>query len=199
MISWNLGWIFGFFNGEFLLRASANGGGVILLRTVWASFWIFLLSLALFDFSAKDANFAFSSAQFWLLFHEKFEWLGAIFVAIYIALYSRFSEQWAYLAGLYNSIAQCKVEAAASPDFSSPATEPWARQLGLSSQQARFAIWDAAFLADAFTLHLARKALFFECVHQLLQKREVRAAFEDAGEKNVGLAREFLGWYGKKQ
>src|SRR5688572_23791920 len=93
--------IVGLLSGEFLLKGRANGGTVILLRTVFVSAWIYLLALALHSYSAKGAMLSFSPTQFSEDLHETLPWLGAILAGVYAALYARFSAQWDYLASLY--------------------------------------------------------------------------------------------------
>ena len=75
----------------------ANGGDVILIRA-------FLISVSL-------------SIVLWICPYIpalKFTTFAAIFAGTYAALYARFSQQWQYLANLYNGIKAAEVRAASS-------------------------------------------------------------------------------------
>jgi hypothetical protein len=50
--------------------------------------------------------------DFGFLWHngaDSIGWIGAIFAAVYAALYARFASQWSYLAGVYNQMRQTLV------------------------------------------------------------------------------------------
>jgi hypothetical protein len=66
---------------------------------------------------------------------------------VYAAYYSRFAAQWAYLSGVYNQIMQSQVQTCLETN-------------GAEQQRSRLAMWKAAFIEDAESLHLARKPIF---------------------------------------
>jgi hypothetical protein len=120
-------------SGEFILTKvrRANGGDVILARALFVVVWmcipLFVLGLC-FPSAGPDMTK-----------------LGAILAVVYAALYARFSQQWQYLANLYNTIKTAEVRTA---------TQEQKRGL-----QVRLAQWKAGFIEDAHTLHLANKPM----------------------------------------
>ena len=105
----------------------ANGGEVILVRSILISIVIFGPLCILTDINPSVAVY------------------GAILAAIYAALYARFSQQWHYLANLYNCIKTAEVRTA------SQEPKPEIRN--------RLAQWKAGFIEDADTLHLSNKPM----------------------------------------
>jgi hypothetical protein len=101
---------------------------------------------------------AFSFYEMKVQIVKSIEIFGAIFAGIYIALYSRFSSQWSYLAGLYNQIKQ---------------TEATNVDTDLIMDQ-----WKAGFIEDAIALHLAKKPMFAMIIRAWANKGNVRASFE---------------------
>ncbi len=77
----------------------------------------------------------------------KIPWFGAIFAAVYAALYTRFASQWSYLANLYNLIKQASISDSDSIN------------------EERMAEWKAAFIEDAEFLHLSHKENFTSIIH----------------------------------
>lgn len=120
-------------SGEFVLTKvkRANGGDVILVRALFVVAWMcilmFFLGLCFESFTPDGTK------------------LGAILTVVYAALYARFSQQWHYLANLYNSIKAAEVRTAT--------------QRKDKALNERIAQWKAGFIEDADTLHLANKAM----------------------------------------
>jgi hypothetical protein len=86
-------------------------------------------------------------------------WFGAFFTGVYVALYSRFSSQWTYLAGLYNQI----MAVLARPE----------------SDPRVMAGWKAGFIEDADDLHLALKPMYAVIIKKLAEEEDVVKDFED--------------------
>ena len=94
-------------------------------------------------------------------------WFGAIFAAVYAALYTRFSSQWTYLAGLYNQIKAAEVQVAVSANTDS--TKDVAAKVLTS--------WKAGFIEDAEELHLALKPMFAEVIRTWSEDEKVQSEF----------------------
>lgn len=103
-----------------------NGGDVILIRSLLIALLIYVPAQWLLDQPKPDVT-----------------WYGAMFAATYAALYARFSQQWHYMANLYNSIKTAEVRTADH--------EP------NEKLNDKLAQWKAGFIEDADTLHLAMK------------------------------------------
>ena len=105
----------GIVSGEWLLRRYANGGAVVLARTIITTAVIFVLAIGLKSRLEATATWAFDLTAFREAAFEDFAWLGAIFAATYAAYYSRFASQWNYLAGLYNQIMAIELQTLTAP------------------------------------------------------------------------------------
>jgi len=147
--------------GEFILKNRPNGGTVVMLRTSYITFLYYSLSVLVFSITREDIIFwTFSWNELRINIGDTLPWLGAIFAGVYVALYTRFSSQWSYLAGLYNQLMSAC--------------------LTLSEDQKKSSTlvnWKAAFVEDAMKLHPATKSEFAVAVKQMLQDDEVRSAF----------------------
>jgi hypothetical protein len=142
---------------EFLLKRHANGGGVILARSIAVSLEAYAFALLVKESLTPGATLVFSLDALRAAIVETIPWYGAIFAGAYAALYSRFSAQWTYLADLYNQImaAQCS----GTPDAEA------------------VVLWKAAFMEDADDLHLATKPMFASVISAMLEEELVRHAF----------------------
>jgi hypothetical protein len=153
-----LGWL----TGEPLLACHANCGAVILVRTIWTSFVLLCVAVALLNVLDPDRLWVFDlkQAQRDLVMHDT--WLGAFFAGSYVAFYTRFASQWAYLADLYNKIkaAECSLSA---------------------DRTTVLASWKAAFIEDCEAVHLARKPIFAAIIVAWSSESAVREAFEGDG------------------
>jgi hypothetical protein len=135
-IAWNLA------SHEWLLTGLrwANGGDVILLRSLAAAGEIY--ALALFIRNGLDPRHAWPTglAPIRTEILATASWFGPIFAGVYASLFARYSSQWNYLAGVYNKIKETEARGAPS--------EPAMAQ------------WKAAFIEDADDLHLTEKPMF---------------------------------------
>ncbi|MGC4021500.1 MAG: hypothetical protein QM734_05955 [Cyclobacteriaceae bacterium] len=124
-----------------------NGGTIIFLRTLFISLLIFTVYVSL---------------RIWLdnfkLDGHQLEVCGAVFAAIYLALYSRFAAQWTYLANLYNQIKQA--------------------ESAKENNQEIISQWKAGFIEDAIALHLAKKPMFAMTINSWGKDEKVKACFE---------------------
>lgn len=147
---------------EFLLTRFKwpNGGTVIFLRAIGISAYITLMYGALVQVVDPDRVFQFSFKELSKQTVECITIYGPVFAAIYIALYSRFSSQWAYLANLYNQIKQTEA---------TPAVD-----------KTILDHWKAAFIEDADELHLSLKPMFAIIIRAWACEQGVRTAFEEA-------------------
>jgi hypothetical protein len=90
-------------------------------------------------------------------------WCGAIFAAVYAALYTRFSSQWTYVAGLYNQIKATEAQTAVSTHK--------------DAADGVLASWKAGFIEDADDLHLALKPMFAALIKAWSQDEKVQGEF----------------------
>lgn len=142
----------------------ANGGDVILMRTLAISLEIYITAIALKNLVDPTRLWTTSFEAIGTELVETGTYMGPIFAAVYAALYTRFSSQWGYLAGVYNSIKE--TEAGGVDD---------------DGKQA-LAQWKAGFIDDADTLHLASKGSFAGVVLNWARDEEVGAAYVAANQ-----------------
>jgi hypothetical protein len=165
-------------SGEWMLDKHPNGGDIILARALLITLLITMSLLELMDLSDSTRVFAFRIDWQHLthLFLANLGLVGGVFAASYTALYARFSSQWNYLANLYNQQMQVGISSDAQICESDEAADTYDR-------------WCAAFVEDAWCLHLARKKMFAEAICQMLERKEVAAyvknSLEDDFEKLV--------------
>lgn len=136
-----------------------NSGAVILLRAFLIALILFGGVLSVLSSVDPDRTWQFSQRELQLIFIDKLSWGGAIFGAVYAALYARFASQWNYLADLYNSI---KSAEAAS-----------------CQNNGALAEWKAAFIEDAQVLHLATKESFVSVIRAWGGDSAVKKAFSE--------------------
>ena len=149
-----------FLSGEFVLKFYPNGGTAVFVRSLGITCMVYAVAVSLkYWLSTSAASNATQSLP--TIAAETIPWIGAIFAGTYAALYARFASQWNYLAALYNQLmaasVQCNEEDAHGR-----------RVLNL---------WQAAFVEDAETLHLARKPLFASVIHDMLSREPVQKEF----------------------
>jgi hypothetical protein len=118
-----------------------NGGDIIVCRAFGVALWMFLLATLIVG-----------------SFH--LTWFGALFAAVYFALYARFAAQWTYLANLYNQIKGVE-----------------ARVSNTDDSKRVLAEWKAGFLEDAEELHLATKTVFVSVLKIWAEDKEVEAQY----------------------
>ena len=148
-------------SGEFLLKWTANGGLVVVARSIITTALVYLTAIGLHEYSAPNSIFRFDPTHFATIVQNTVPWLGTIFAATYAAYYSRFAAQWTYLAGLYNQIMAAQVQA------------PWD---GDVERQRVYSAWMAGFIEDAEELHLARKPMYASVIRSMLKRPEVARA-----------------------
>lgn len=150
--------------GEWHLRnpERPNGGPVILVRTLVITLEIYVVALVALNVIDPSRAWTFDAAALQTDMVERISWPATIFAGVYVALYTRFSAQWTYLAGVYNQIKQVE---AAGPNANR-------RQ-----HAAILAQWKAGFIEDADLLHLAAKPSFASIILLWGNEHLVRSAF----------------------
>lgn len=163
-------------SGEWIINCvtRSNGGFAILLRA--GQFAIQVLGLHLLveywlgthGTGQVDASLRAALCEY---LDKHFTFIAAAFGAAYAALYSRFSAQWEYLAGVYNAIKRAEIDIHLAGNASSASAE--------SGRNARADLsqWKKAFIEDAVNLHLAYKPLFSTVVAAWIHDPEVAALF----------------------
>lgn len=152
-------------SGEFFLsEGRPNGGDVVVFRTLWTGFLIFI-TIILLRVAMTDGCSCFT-ITFWKILQESIKGVEVptIFGATYAAFYARFVSQWTYIANLYNQIKQAEVAAAGTA-------------LGRKKQKLVLAQWKAAFIEDALTVHMATKQPMKGVVQAWYQDELVRRQF----------------------
>ena len=149
----------GCLSGEDILKYHANGGLVVLIRSLLVSVIIYSSAVGLQSITREGALLAFSFAQLTFEISETIPWLGAIFAGVYAVFYSRFSSQWIYLASLYNQLMSARVHKSQDID------------------DEELLHWEAGFVEDAIALHLATKPMFAPAVKQFLEDPNILQIF----------------------
>jgi hypothetical protein len=161
----NLGrFIWELFTGEWWFWCGRpNGGTVIFWRTVQITVIFSAIALAARSYLVAGCAAVPCDFDWRPLFHddhaETVPWLGAIFGAVWVALYARYSAQWSYLAGVINQMRQTL---ASRPDPSDENVQ-------------HLCLWRAGFIEDCLDLHLATKPMFGPFLQRLLEDEEHRA------------------------
>jgi hypothetical protein len=135
---------------------------IIILRTVQVTLMLYLIGLWLRLLFNAAWPWQFDSAALWHNLADTIPWFGAIFGAVYVALYAPFASQWSYLAGVYNQIRQTFVT-----------QKDW-----YSGNAIHMELWNAGFIEDALDLHLATKPAFAPFLLRLLDDEGVREKFK---------------------
>lgn len=148
-------------SGEIVLNRRPNGGGVVLLRSIWVATLTFALIFCFRELLHPRSTWNFSTAELKKGLFKTLPWYGAIFAGIYTSLYSRFSSQYAYLSELYNQIMSTQISCGA----------PSGNQFDL------IAAWKAGFIEDAEDLHLATKRVFATAILNMMSDRRVRSMY----------------------
>lgn len=147
-------------SAEWMLEGRVNGGTIILLRTLWVSSILYAFALTVRSFGHAQWPLEFDPGQLRRDVADTIPWFGAIFAAVYVALYARFSAQWSYLANLYNQM--------------------MATQATLDNPNAnvKIQLWKAGFIEDAEDLHLATRPMFAVAIWYMLQDPAVAGWFD---------------------
>jgi len=138
-------------------RRRANGSDIILRRALLIAAQLFLVAILMQQTLDPGRSWRFSWAELARAMSNHVEWFGATFAAAYAALYTRFSSQWSYLAGVYNQIKAAESQTSVAP--------------GVIAQ------WRAGFIEDADDLHLVAKPIFASVVVHWARNKDVRQAF----------------------
>ncbi|WP_232022006.1 hypothetical protein [Mycobacterium basiliense] len=160
-------------SGEWMLKGRVNGGTVIFFRSVQVALTAWLVAVWFRSFCYAAWPLRFDGVQFLRDMGNHLPWLGATFGAIYVALYTRFSAQWNYLAATYNQLmsTQAQIEGLAPTlDQSQP------------DRNKKIVVWKAGFIEDAQDLHLATKPTFAMAILYMLKNQDIADVF-DAGAK----------------
>lgn len=162
--------MFHYLSCEFVLKRMPNGGTAVFIRSSIISLGLYLTAIAFKSVIAPDAILQFDVMELRAIISETIPWFGAIFAGVYVALYSRFSSQWNYLASLYNQIMATSIQT--PPDS--------------ATSQETLNLWQAAFIEDAEDLHLAYKPMFASIIQGMLKDDSIRECFEahSPGGKN---------------
>lgn len=154
-----------YFSGEWLLRLSgANGGAVILSRSLLVAFQLTVVTLILRNLIDPDLTECCSYHEFAHQTIEIAPWFAAAVGAVYAALYARFSAQWSYLAGVYNQIKQSEVALYGATPVNGEALR-------------KLAEWKAGYIEDAHTLHLHAKESVAATIHFWGKDKLIEEAF----------------------
>ena len=165
---------------EFLLEKHPNGGGLILIRTVWIALLIYTLALSIKHFLSSETIVCIDWDGAKKIISETLGWYGAIFAGVYATLISRFASQWHYLANLYNQMMATAVQTSKGEE-----------------KERSMNYWRAAFIEDAVELHLARKRIFASVIRSMLDKEGVRNAIEkyaDQSKCSLEKVSELVNW-----
>lgn len=148
---------------EFFLRTRRkrpNGGAVILVRALLIALVLYLIAVGLRSVTKGSG-----------VFHDSIPWFGAIFAAMYVGLYARFSAQWSYLANLYNQIKGAEIRTLASLVEKDPSDKH------VHDAMRKLAEWKAAFVEDAEALHLSTKKSIAPIILFWLEEEPIRRAY----------------------
>lgn len=152
-----------YLSGEFILKRYPNGGTVVMFRSLWITIIIYFFAIGIRSRLAPHAIWTPSVASAANLIGSTIPWFGAIFAGVYAALYARFASQWNYLANLYNQIMCAQLQCDTSGTINQDAMD----------------LWQAGFIEDAETLHLALKPMFASVIQSMLTSDSVRDAYEE--------------------
>lgn len=147
-------------SGQWILeRIKANGGDVVVLRSLWTAGVFSVVSMVLVAALDPERRGPITLTTIYSQFWDISGYVVVFLGASYLALYARFVSQWQYLAGLYNQIKQA--EAAGNAD------------------ENAIAEWKAGYLEDAENLHLAAKNNLAPVLRAWTQNPRVEKAFSD--------------------
>lgn len=150
------------FSFEWVLTTTKrpNGGDIVFLRATLVAAIVYLFSIAVQHGLDPNRTSDFSRHELGTEIAKSLPIFGAIFAAVYFALYARFSSQWTYLSNLYNKIIETEARTC---------NDPCAAKLIFA--------WKADFLEDADDLHLATKRVFAPLLVAWARIPEVEACY----------------------
>ena len=171
-------WLLAFVTAERALMVAPNGGAVVFLRSLWSSFLLYCIGVWILSSTEHLPTFTDPLEQVKIVIHESIGWFGAIFAAIYVALYTRFSSQWTYLTNLYNE----QMNAGLLRDDS-------------GFHQRTYDRWRAAFIEDAIKMGLDKKDGISTLVYYLLREPGICDALNDEPILEPGGVNEYKKWF----
>jgi hypothetical protein len=119
-----------------------NGGTVILFRTLQISLLMYLTALWLRSVFDAKWPWHFAPSELWHDGAATVPWLGAIYLAVYAALYTRFANHMNYLSNTYNLLMQTQAS------IENP------------NDNKKIQNWKVALVEDAEDMHVATKRMF---------------------------------------
>jgi hypothetical protein len=137
-----------------------NGGTVVQFRTLQISLTLYLLALWLRTLFNAAWPWYFAPGQLWRDGATTIPWLGGIYLAVYAALYARFSNQMDYLSNTYNLLMQTQAS------IQNP------------NDNEKIQSWKVGLVEDADDLHLATKKMFSVFCLQILQDPTLGPQFD---------------------
>jgi hypothetical protein len=168
--AWN--WFVNFLSAEFILTRRANSGSVVLLRALWSAFWIMVIAIILNSILDNGITCNPELTLIWKGFQAHPTWYAIVFAAVYTALYTRFANQWQYLAKLYNDLKVAEINHAKENTPLPAVTELLVK-------------WQAAFVSDAIAMHLVSQDSFATAVGRYLDDQAVRKLFIDLNKEET--------------
>lgn len=133
---------------EFYLSGqNANGGTVIFLRAISISLALLVITMCLHNLINPNLVYPITLDNFRNQLIQLAPWVAALFAGSYVALYTRFSAQWSYLANLYNMIKQAEISMKGTPTDQER-----------KDQELILCQWKAGYIEDALELHLSSKS-----------------------------------------
>lgn len=167
---------FNLISGEWILESLApkqNGGAIIAARSLWVAIAFFLVLQGLHVvanlLTGQEPPFDDTSTLIkWarLRLGQQRDLLLTTAAGAYIALYTRFSSQWQYLADLYNQIKAKEIDVAvvsaeaAKTDREGLDNKPDGMSSPHITPQQLLLEWKRGFVADSEHLHLSLKEPF---------------------------------------
>ncbi|MGV0798982.1 hypothetical protein ABQF26_18535 [Mycolicibacterium elephantis] len=137
-----------------------NGGTIILFRAVQISLLMYLAALWLRSLFNATWPWQFAPSGLWHDGATTVPWLGAIYLAVYAALYTRFSNHMNYLCNTYNLLMQTQASID-NPDANK-----------------KIQLWKVALVEDAEDMHLATKRMFSVLCYFILNDETLGPMFE---------------------
>lgn len=159
-----------FLSAEFLLRLRANSGALVLLRALWNAFWVMVIAIILNSILDNGLTCNLDLGLIWKGFKAHPTWYALVLAAVYTALYTRYASQWQYLAKLYNDIKSKEIDLA-SRDEHEERTSPLINS------------WKAAFIADAYAMHLVTQESYATVIGHWLSSEQIREAYLEANDR----------------
>jgi hypothetical protein len=156
------GWLVSVLSCEWLVTKTKhpNGGEIVFLRALLIAVFMYLFTIAAKHGLDPMRSTSLDLHEFRSELAAGLPVFGAIFAAVYFALYTRFASQWLYLSNLYNKIIETEARVAAN-----------------EAAKIYIAGWKADFLEDAADLHLATKRVFAPIVVKWAGDCDVKTSF----------------------